>query len=65
MIGKMGKAKPRRGKKPSDKVSDGSKGDVLQNIGLGWKQASRLESMARVPDEQFEELASAEKASAV
>ena len=63
MIAGMKKAKPGP-KKITDSVSANSKQQQLESIGLQERQARRFEEMARVPDDKFEELASAEKATA-
>ena len=62
LISKMEKAKT--GPKVNSQPAKKSKAEQLDEVGIKKDQASRLEQMAAVPEEAFEELANAEAATA-
>ena len=58
------KAKPGRepGELSSHAKDNSAKGEVLNTVGVTWKQASEAEKLAEVPEDEFAEIVAKEKA---
>lgn len=54
LLAKMERSKGGRPKKTSDIVSEVSKGDMLEDLGLNWKDAQRAQRLGTLPEKELD-----------